>query len=259
MTQGKNFRPRADQILRWLAARGKRTIGGGTVGLNAGLPQITQRYLNTAAYAGDPTPGAVVSTSEVSGSIVQTYGGFVGQITPLGKDAANYLSDPGAQQLYAGDYQYVQFDPNGANPAVQGQVVFWLDNTSNLLPGGGFIVTCVESTAQLGLIAGIALANTAAGNYWFIQVAGIAQVKFATAQGVASPAVGDLVFADYSTPSNLAYDPVQSTDTLTLAQLKAVLGVLWATVVISKSPFGPVMLGGLSGPKYYPGGGGGEG
>ena len=229
------------------------------IGLNAGLPQITQRFLNTPTYAGDPTPGAVVQTSDVSGSIIQSYGGFVGQITPLGKDSADYLSDKtNGKQLYAGDYQYVQHDPLASIALVAGQVTFWLDNTTNLLPGGGFIITGVESAAQLGLIAGIALVNQGVGKYWWIQTAGIAQVKFAAVQGPATPAVGDLIFADYNTPGNLAYDPVQTTNNITLAQLKSVLGIAWGTAPVAGA-ISPVMLGGLDNPKYFPGGGGGEG
>lgn len=227
------------------------------VGLNSGLPGLTQRYLNTPAYAGDPSPGNVVQTSDVSGSIVQEYGGFVGQIVPLGKAAADYLSDKvNGQQLYAGNYQYVKFNPT-TGPAVQGQVVFWLDNTTNLLPAGGFEVTSDASAAQLGLVAGIALANTAKGKYWWIQVAGIAQVKFKSSITAATPAVGDLVYVDYATPSNLADDPAQTTQP-TNAQLKAVLGIAWAVAPVA-STLSPVMLGGAGNPKYYPGGGGGEG
>ncbi len=230
------------------------------VGLIGGLPQITQRYLNTPSYAGDPAPGTVVQTSDVSGSIVQSYDGFLGQIVPLGKSAADYLSDKtNGHQLYPGNYQYVQFDPAGtASPAVAGQIVYWLDNATNLLPGGGFIVSPDDAAAERGLIAGIALANTVKGKYWWIQVAGIAQVKFAAVLGAATPAVGDLVFTDYSGPSNLAYDPTQTTNNLTLAQLKGVLGVAWGTAPAA-STISPVMLGGLCAPKYVPGGGGGEG
>ena len=148
------------------------------VGLISGLPQMTQRYVNTASYAGDPSPGTVVQTSDVSGSIVQPYSGILGQIVPLGKSAADYLSDKtNGQQLYPGNYQYVRVDPNAtASALVQGQVVYWLDNTTNLLPGGDFLVSPDETAAELGLIAGIALANTAKGKYWWIQVSGIARV-----------------------------------------------------------------------------------
>src|SRR5947207_1457877 len=170
------------------------------VGLDPGF-QITQRYLNTAAYAGDPSPGSVVQTSDVSGSIVQPYGGFVGRISSMGQAAALYLSDPAAYTLYEGDYQYVKFDPAAVQtPAVQGQVVYWKNNTTNL-KGGNFLVSPDVTGANLpnlGAIAGIALANTVAGKYWFIQTAGIAQVKFGATQGAVTPSVGDLVFADYS-------------------------------------------------------------
>lgn len=230
------------------------------VGFDPGF-QITQRYLNTAAYAGDPSPGNVLSTSQVSGSIVQPYGGFVGRISPMGRAAANYLADPAAYPLYPGDYQYVQFDPLAVQtPAIQGQVVYWKNNTTNL-GSSGFIVSPDVTGANLknlGCIAGIALCNVVAGNYWFIQTAGIAQVKFGATQGAVTPAVGDLVFADYSTPSNLSYDPVQSTGNLALSNLKAVLGIAWATAPAA-STISPVLLGGLMNPKYVPGGGGGEG
>lgn len=230
------------------------------VGLISGLPQITQRYLNTASYAGDPSPGTVVQTSDVSGSVVQPYSGILGQIVPLGKAAADYVSDKvNGQQLYPGNFQYVRVDPNAtASALVQGQVVYWLDNTTNLLPGGDFLVSPDETAAELGLIAGIALANTAKGKYWWIQVSGIAQVKFNATIGAATPAVGDLVFADYSNPSNLAYVPTQTTNNLTLAQLKAVLGIAWGTAPAANT-ISPVMLGGLCNPKYVPGGSGGEG
>ena len=220
-------------------------------------PIVTQRYLNTSTYAGDPTPGAVVQTSQVSGSIVQSYGGQNGGILTLGKEAANYYTDPTyGQQLYAGDYQYVQFYASDSAPSVQGQIVFWLDNATNLLPSGSYIVTNTESASQSGLVAGIALCNTAQGNYWFIQTSGIAQVKFAATQGVTgTPAVGDLLFVDYNSSTPYAFDPVQ-TGNPTFAQLKAMLGVVWS-VQTKSSQIGPVFLG--PNPKYYPGGSGGEG
>jgi len=177
----------------------------------------------------------------------------VGGILTLGEGGAAYYSDlVNGQQLYAGDYQYVQFYASSvAAAAVQGQIVRWLDNTTNLL-SGNFIVTPDASAANLGEIAGIALCNTGKGNYWFIQVSGVAQVKFAGANNAATPAVGDLVFSDYAAPSIYAIDPTQSTTGLTLAQLKGVLGVAFATAP-ANSTISPVLLGGLCGPKYYPG------
>jgi hypothetical protein len=216
-------------------------------------PIITQKYINTSSYVGDPAPGVPVSTAQVSGSIVQSYAGMLGGILTLGEAGANNLSDlTYGQQLYAGDYQYVQFyASSSAAAAVQGQCVYWLNNTTNEL-SGNFIVTPDYSAANLGAVAGIALANTAKGNYWWIQVSGIAQVKFNSSVGAATPAVGDLVFADYSGGTIYAYDPTQTTTGLTLAQLKAVLGTAWAAAPAA-STISPVMLGGLNGPKYYPG------
>jgi hypothetical protein len=215
-------------------------------------PIVTQRYLNTSTYAGDPTPGAVVSTSSVSGSIIQSYGGFVGGILTLGGAAASYYSDlVNGQQLYPGDYQYVQFDPSAVlSAAVQGQIVYW-KQASQTTPIS-HIVVIDQSAAAQGFIAGIALCNTAKGNYWFIQVSGIAQVKAATTQN-ASPAVGDLVYADYNGSTNNYYDPSQSAQP-TNAQSKAVLGTVWANT--APGVIGPVML---RIPNYLPGGGGGEG
>lgn len=219
-------------------------------------PIITQRYLNTSTYAGDPTPGAVVSTSQVSGSIIQTYGGQLGGILTIDQAAANYYSDKvNGQQLYAGDYQYVQIDPNAtASAAVQGQVVYWKSSTTNLL-SSNYIVSIDETSAQLGFIAGIALCNTTKGNYWFIQTSGIANVKYAASNGVSggSPQTGDLVTGDYATPSNLAYDPSQ-TGTPGVLQIKSTLGTAWQNT--TPGTIGLVLL---SGTKYVPGGGGGEG
>jgi hypothetical protein len=217
---------------------------------------ITQRYLNTSTYVGDPAPGTVVATSSVSGSIVQSYGGQVGKILVIGKDAANYYTDPvNGQQLYAGNYQYVQFYASStAAAAVQGQIVFWLDSATNLLPGGGFIVT-PDFAAPQGQIAGIALCNTAKGNYWFIQTAGIAEVKFGSIITKTTPQVGDLVFVN-QTPTQYA-DVLGDNETVIVSLLKLVLGRVWETVPVVNT-ISPVMLG-IGGPQYYPGGGGGVG
>jgi len=213
-------------------------------------PIVTQRYLNTASYAGDPAPGVLVSTAQVSGSLVSSYGGMVGGILTLAEGGAAAYSDPASSQLYGGDYQYVQFDPaSSAAAAVQGQVVFWTDpvGTSNL-ESGNFKVTPDYANPQ-GPVAGIALSNTARGNYWFIQVAGIAEVKFKT--GVLnnfSPQVGDLVYVD-STNSPYA-DTAAAGVSVTAGILKDVLGRVWAKVP-AVGAISPVMLG--LGPGYFPG------
>lgn len=217
---------------------------------------ITQQFLNTASYAGDPTPGALVSTSQVSGSIVQPYGGQLGRIITLAKDAANSRSDlVNGQQLYPGDYQYVRFDPAmNAAAAIQGQVVFWSNATKNLLPGGDFLVTA-DFAAPQQPIAGIALANTAKGNYWFIQIAGVAQVKFSTPISKSTPQVADLVYVD-NTPTQYG-DVFPDNHAMIAADVKVVLGRAWS-VAPTPGAISPVILG-VGGPQYVPGGGGGEG
>jgi len=205
-------------------------------------PLITQRYLNTSTYAGDPTPGALVSTSQVSGSIVQPYTGMLGGILTLSEGGANYYTDTvNGQQLYAGDYQYVQFYASSSATAAQGCVVFW----QNLL-NGNFIVTPDAASTNTGLVAGIALCATGKGNYWWIQTRGIAQVKFKASIANGAPAIGDIVIVD-TTPSNLADDPTSQT-----AITKTFLGNAWGAAPAS-STISPVALAAFA-IKYYPGG-----
>lgn len=213
-------------------------------------PLITQRYLNTAAYVGDPAPGVVVATASVSGSIVQSYGGMLGGILTLGEGGANYYTDTvNGQQLYAGDYQYVQFyASSAAAAAIQGQIVFWLNNTTNLL-SGNFIVTPDYALPQ-GPVAGIALGNTAKGNYWWIQVAGIAEVKFGAALTNITPSVGDLCFVTQA-PLGPYADAYAGGTSITAGDLRLVLGRAFGTAPV-ESTISPIMLG--IGPQYYPGG-----
>lgn len=210
-------------------------------------PIITQRFLNTPSYAGDPAPGVLVSTADVSGSIVQPYTGQLGAILTLGEASAAALSDlTNGQLLYAGDYQYVQFyASSSAAAAVQGQIVRWLNNTTNL-KNGLMIVT--PDYAAASPIAGIALANTVKAKYWWIQISGIAQVKFNASLVAATPAVGDLVFGDYTGGTIYTEDPAQTTQP-TNAQLKQVLGMAWASAPVAAA-ISPVML---QIPRYFPG------
>jgi hypothetical protein len=161
-------------------------------------------------------------------------------------DDANYYTDPvNGQQLYAGDYQYVHFDPNMiAAAAVQGQVVFWSEQTAGNLLSDKCRVSADYNVQYVP--AGIALTNTAKGNWWFIQTAGIAQVKFGGTQYSATPSVGDLIFADYNSSTIYAYDPEQSLSP-TSAEFRQVLGTAWTAPVANA--ISPVFIQ----PRYYPG------
>jgi len=223
----------------------------GIRGSNQG-PIVTQRYLNTASYAGDPSPGNVVNTAQVSGSIVQPYAGMKGGILTLSESEAQYYTDPvNGQQLYPGDYQYVKFLLTSVNQAVQGQPVFLFGDVAQ-----GEDVTVTPDFAPGvyggGVVFGIALCNTAKGNNWFVQISGVAQVLFAAANNVTTPSVGDLIYVDYTTPSARALDPLQS-GSPTNAQLKLILGRAWGKNPVA-STISPVMLTGFFG--YTPGAGG---
>lgn len=214
-------------------------------------PTITQRYLNTASYAGDPSPGNVLSTANVSGSIVQPYAGMVGGILTLSEGQAANLSDPiNGPLLFAGDYQYLQAYPNSTAAAfVQGQVGFAVLGQGDL-QGGNWWITPDGTTAPQGPVIGIALANTAKGNYWFFQTAGIAEVKFKSgALNNFSPAVADLVYVD-ATPGIYA-DCIASQDTITAGILKQVIGRAWYRPPVVGA-ISPVFLG-IGGPQYIPG------
>lgn len=243
-------RPTHEDLRAWLATRGTVKGGAGIRGANQS-PTITQRYLNTATYAGDPSPGNVVNTAAVSGSIVQPYAGMKGGVLTLSESEAAYYSDPAYQKLYPGDYQYVKFYQNSVNVAVQGQPVFLFTDQGS---GEDIIVTPDYAPGNYGggLVFGIALCNTAQGNNWFVQTSGVAQVLFATANNITSPSVGDLIYVDYSTPSARALDPLQS-GSPTNAQLKLLLGRAWGSNPVA-AKISPVMLSGIFG--YTPGAGG---
>ena len=215
-------------------------------------PMITQRYLNTPGYAGDPGPGNVVNTASVSGSIVQAYRGMVVGILTLSPNEAFNLSDPTGPYLYGGDFQYLQAYPNSTAAAfVQGQIAFWVISPTNDLQSNNWWVTPDGTTSPQGPIAGIALGATAKGNYWFFQIAGIAEVKFKT--GVFnnfSPQVADLVYVD-ATPGIYA-DTMSDGEAVTAGILKQVLGRAWYRPPVVGA-ISPVMLG--IGTQYNPGGG----
>lgn len=202
-------------------------------------PIVTQRYLNTAAYAGDPAPGALLSTAQVSGSIVQDYAGMVGGILTLNEKDANYYRDPASAALYAGDYQYVEFLATSTFTAEQGQVVFWYT-----VLGDKWIVTPDAGCA----IAGIALCNTGKGKFWFIQVGGIAEVLFRGSLTKTTPVVCDLVYVESAGRHG---DVIADATAVLSPQLKLLLGSAWSTAPVAGA-ISPVFLG--IGPRYYPGG-----
>lgn len=143
-------------------------------------PRITTNYLNQASRHGDPAPGVNVSTAQVSGSIVQPYGGFEGGKLTITNPWAKQFADPGVGPLFGGIYQYVQFSPTMTAPATRGAVCFWEDELN-------YIVTTDWNATTSFKPAGIIINQTNPDWWDFIQVAGIAMALFNGAGSVGSP------------------------------------------------------------------------
>ena len=137
-------------------------------------PRITTNYLNQMNRHGDPAPGVPVSTAQVSGSIVQPYSGFEGGKLTITNPWAVQFADPTVGPLYGGLYQYVQLDPTDTAPLSRGQIVFWSDELNYMITADGIDT----GTGLPYKLAGVALTATWVGYWDFIQIAGIALVKF---------------------------------------------------------------------------------
>ncbi len=167
-----------------------------TLGANQS-PRITTLALNSVGRKGDPGAGVPVTTANVSGSIVQQYLGMVGGKLTLSQSDAATLSDTSTGTLYGGIYMYVLFSATSLSTAARGCVVMWTGGaTGSLLATGPFncTVTPDGTTTNIMFPAGIALNPTTKGNYDFIQVSGVASVKYPSAIGVGTPAIGDAIF-----------------------------------------------------------------
>lgn len=109
------------------------------------------------------------------GSANNKFGGQLGALYAINNAQAAALSKTSTGTLYAGVYQYVKVKA-GATPAVRGAAYFW----DNAVAPSAFQVVQIESSTTLtaASIAGIALNTITAGQYGWIQVAGIASVKY---------------------------------------------------------------------------------
>lgn len=111
---------------------------------------------------------------------VSKFGGQLGKVLWVESDQISTMFDPAIGTLYAGGYRYVKFKAAMA-AGVRGQVVFW-DNTSGVAPSA-FQVTTSETTTTLVAqsAAGILIRVPTAGNYGFIQMAGVVTVRYRAA------------------------------------------------------------------------------
>jgi hypothetical protein len=136
------------------------------------MPRLDARYLKTTSKfwntINDPSPGAVVSTANVSGSIIQPYSGQVGAILEATPQEALDHSDTSIGTLYGGRYMYVQLLSTSTNAAVRGQYAFWSDVDKGI----------VTADVTAGRQAGVFINVISKGNYGLIQVSGKASVLF---------------------------------------------------------------------------------
>jgi hypothetical protein len=198
-------------------------------------PKTTVPLFNDVS---DVAPGVPVSTTSVSGSIVQPYGGQLGGRTWLNANDAVRLADTAIGTLYDGCYQYVLFVAASTAANAVGQPVFWKDTEKYTVTPDGSGGTA----SSIKLVAGIALNAVGKGQYGFIQVAGRAGVKFGTITK-ATPAIGDAVFVS-ATPANPTLaDVLSATTAVTVDNIQLYLGVAFTLPV--SSAVSSVLLRGL--------------
>lgn len=204
----------------------------------AGADQSPKTTVPLFNDVNDVAPGVPVSTSSVSGSIVQSYGGQLGGRTWLNAADAVKLADTSVGTLYEGCYQYVQFVAASTAANATGQPVFWKDTEKYIVTpdGSGGTATSIK------LVAGISLNVVTKGQYGFIQVAGRASVKFGTITK-ATPAIGDAVLVS-ATPANPTLaDVLSATTAITVDNIQLYLGV--AITAPASSAVSSVLLRGL--------------
>lgn len=160
---------------------------------------------------------AFIGSGSSTGTGNQPYPGQLGAFTELTEGVAANMGS--AITLHSGIYQYVQFKAGSTASNAAGQVVFY----SGAADRAAYVVTPDVTANTQGMIAGITLGSVTKGNYGWIQVGGVANVKYKSSLTAATPAIGDLVIVD-QTPSNLADDPTQS-GSPTYLILKSILGV----------------------------------
>lgn len=122
---------------------------------------------------------------------VSKFGGQLGKMLAVSTSQIGQMFDSTVGTLYAGVYQYVQFNPDDSAPVI-GQAAFWLSGSDV----EDFIVSTDSNGGATSTPspAGIFINIPTDGNYCFIQIAGIATVKYKSGLTV-SAATGAPVIA----------------------------------------------------------------
>jgi hypothetical protein len=121
------------------------------------------------------------SNTGMAGTQPSKFGGQLGKWLVVTSEQVAQMYSSTIGTLYGGIYQYVQLATGDTTPVV-GQGLFWQGTPSDFIvssdSNGGFTNT--------GSVAGIYLGGFTAGNYGFIQTAGIATVKYKSGLTVAA-------------------------------------------------------------------------
>lgn len=141
------------------------------------IAKIDGRFLNAV---NDPEIG-----SAVVNPVQPLNSGQLGKFLVFSHELARKNSDLTIARLYGGVYQYVK----AVTALVRGDIVAWDVVANNGLPD--YEVTHTIGATLEGNLAGIALCTVASGNYCWIQVGGLAGVKFRAS--VTSKVAGNLV------------------------------------------------------------------
>lgn len=145
--------------------------------------QLPTRYLNQASYGGMSVVGGQISSvpsGVVAGQGIQDLPGDRLILDQAGADA---VSDPAGAQLYGGVYQYVQTtSAPTATPGI-GRLAFWL----NAVPDPGDYEVTPDETDY---IAGAYIIAQTDAYYWWIQIAGITDIRSISTLAVATLGAG---------------------------------------------------------------------
>lgn len=122
---------------------------------------------------------------------VSKFGGQLGKMLAVSQEQIGQMFSSTIGTLYAGVYQYVQFNPGDTVP-VRGQAAYWL--------AGSDVEDFIVSTDSNGgntttpTPAGVFISVPTAGNYCFIQKAGVATVIYKNGLTIAA-ATGQAIIA----------------------------------------------------------------
>ena len=166
-----------------------------------------------------------VPGGQPSASGANIYASQLGMRVVLDGNPGGVRWDPNVGVLYGGWFQYVQFYSGSTAANALGRPVVWAYDqvtvAGNVYAAFQQYIVSPDGNSALrtGRFAGIALNAVAKGNYGWIQVRGLATVRYATLAG--TPNDGDLVYLDAAS-GNVLNSP--DATSMTAAINKATIG-----------------------------------